>query len=330
MMEVPVGIAEEFYVHKRSSKFLVGLAGKQRSGKTTMAWVIAGHYGAAVAPFAAAIKGGASYIYSSMAFRPQWVGEVRRRLQDCGMAGRSLTDEADLWIRCWRANFGDLPRCVIPDVRFSNEVDFVRSSGGKVIYLNYVGAPSDPHPSEQLSPHLCDYCVEVTDDNRRWVLSQILLYLKEHFGEPASRPKVYVGTNIHGERVFEKAFLALSDIGMDYGFDPLIPVDATDRRRWAQMVSEMPFSVASRELVVGDISLVSQAHAAFFWLEKPSIGIAMEILCAALNERPVVVVTPHLELFYHPWLQAFAKVIWSERPEDGWAYLQSVFFPETI
>jgi hypothetical protein len=35
-------------------------------------------------------------------------------------------------------------------------------------------------------------------------------------------------------------------------------------------------------------------------------------------------------LFYHPWLQAFAKVIWSDRPEDGWAYLQSVFFPETI
>jgi hypothetical protein len=326
-MEVTVGIQEEFRVYKRRSKFLLGLAGKQKSGKTTLAWALAGHYDAVVAPFASAIKGGVSYYHSLLAFRPQWVSEVRRRLQDCGMEGRSLLVQGDLWIRCWQANFGDLPRCVIPDVRFPNEVEFVRSKGGKVIYLNYVGAPYDPHPSEQLAPQSCDYVVEVTDENRGWVLKQVLDYLRNFFGDPTFKPRVYIGGNIHGERQYEETFLALEKMGREFGFEPLVPLDATNREKWSRLVQEQPFPIASRELVVGDISLISRSHAALFWLEKPSIGSAMEIICAAMNERPVVVVTPHLELFYHPWLQAFARVIWSADPTEGWKYLHFLFFP---
>jgi len=337
-MEVSVGIQEEFRVYKKrtdhfvevkeGNKILIGLAGKQKSGKTTLAWVLAGYYDATVAPFASAIKGGVSYQYSILAFRPQWLNGVRRQLQDCGMTGRNISDHEDLWIKCWQANFGNLPRCIIPDVRFPNEVEFIHSKGGKVIYLNYVKAPYDPHPSEQLSPQECDYIIEVTDDNRSWVLSQIMNFLRHHFGEPISKPRVYVGGNIHGERVYEETFQHLERLGKHYGFIPLVPLDATDRARWSSLLMEQPFPIASRELVVSDINLIKQSHAALFWLEKPSIGVAMEIVCAALNERPIVVITPHLDLFYHPWLQAFAtKVIWSNDPSEGWEFLYTLFSP---
>jgi hypothetical protein len=200
----------------------------------------------------------------------------------------------------------------------------------KVIYLNYLGAPYDPHPSEQLSPQACDYVVEVTDENRQWAMVQVLDYLRNTFGDPTSKPRVYIGGNIHGERNYEEIFLYLERLGREFGFEPLVPLDATDRYRWANLVLEKPFHEASRELVIGDIQLISNSHAAFFWLERPSIGVAMEIVAASLNERPTVIVTPHLDLFYHPWLQSFGKVIWSDDQREGWKYLHSLFFPETI
>ena len=326
-----VGIQEEFRLIKHPPrKFIVGIAGKKRSGKTTLAWVLAGRYDAVVAPFAAAIKGGATYHRSLLAFRPQWTQEIRQWLQNTGMAGRSMTVQGDLWIKCWQANFGTFYRCIIPDVRFPNEVEFIRGQGGKVIYLNYLGAPYDPHPSEQLSPQACDYVVEVTDENRQWAMVQVLDYLRNTFGDPPSKPRVYIGGNIHGERNYEEIFLYLERLGREFGFEPLVPLDATDRYRWANLVLEKPFHEASRELVIGDIQLISNSHAAFFWLERPSIGVAMEIIAASLNERPTVIVTPHLDLFYHPWLQSFGKVIWSDDQREGWKYLHSLFFPETI
>ena len=80
------------------------------------------------------------------------IPEVRRTLQVIGTeAGRDFFNE-DIWIELMDYKYKDLAwddtRYVITDCRFSNEVEFIRSKGGTIIWIERPGLVSDGHASE--------------------------------------------------------------------------------------------------------------------------------------------------------------------------------------
>ncbi len=81
---------------------------------------------------------------------------VRALLRAVGMGGRSL--HPDLWLWLLQARLPDCA-CVIDDVRFPNEADWILQQGGKLIWLD--GGKSDSHVSESFSDYLLTKCSEV-------------------------------------------------------------------------------------------------------------------------------------------------------------------------
>ena len=332
---------------------VLGIAGKKTSGKSTLAWALAPWLNAKIAPFASAIKGGQSYVLGVLAFKPQMDDEVRESLRNAGMAGRNLRE--DLWIEVWKANFGNLEAAIVPDVRFENEVEFIHSLGGKVIYLSLPNAEDDPHPSEQLNPALCDHIITVDPDNRGNTIHEALNYLAQYYPLVKPKPLIYVGANIYGvgSQKVKDTFTMLREILAEGGFIPYIPVDAAPEaapeatpewfyalcyaakhldtktfyqlfKEWVTEESGLPMTPREVALlaltglvdwiVSVDLRLVGEAHACLFYLKQPSIGCAMEMLAAALQEKPIVCMVDEERLTNHPWLLSLATVITQRNP----------------
>lgn len=114
----------------------IGLAGKMGAGKDTVATVLAGLYGEAyVRGFAAGVKDKA---------RAQGIDptvktpSVRATLQEIGQGERER--QADYWIQRyweWAKAAPDFPHVnlIVDDVRYPNEVEFLRSKGFRVGFI---------------------------------------------------------------------------------------------------------------------------------------------------------------------------------------------------
>ncbi len=89
-----------------------------------------------------------------------------------GRSGRQLLQEVgctmrDAWPGIWaqalvHRDWGDTDVAIIPDVRFADEADLIRESGGFLVKVVRTGAPSDPHPSEH---QLDGYSFDLTYEN---------------------------------------------------------------------------------------------------------------------------------------------------------------------
>ena len=159
---------------------LVGLAGRKRSGKSTVADRLCRAHGwvevALADPLKVALLDVDPLLPSGMRVR-ELVGrvgweeakdehpEVRRLLQALGGAVRDHVDE-DVWIaigldRAERALAAGYP-VVASGVRYPNEAAAVRAAGGVVCWVDRPGLPNDGdrHPSEtSLTRHDCDLTV---------------------------------------------------------------------------------------------------------------------------------------------------------------------------
>lgn len=118
----------------------MGIAG---SGKTTAAtWFSKRYWVYKPFSFAAEVK--------AIALTMGWDGKKdekgRQLLQDIGMAGRRY--HKDIWVSKLKKRLEDAKYLVIDDVRFQNEVDAIRASGGIVLRVVRSSLPIMDHPSE--------------------------------------------------------------------------------------------------------------------------------------------------------------------------------------
>lgn len=91
---------------------------------------------------------------------PYWGITPRYALQLMGTeAGRSVFG-GDIWIRSMEVRMKSYPDCVISDVRFPNEMEFIRSNGGNLVTVSrgnlpvwYETARVENHLQENLVEH---------------------------------------------------------------------------------------------------------------------------------------------------------------------------------
>jgi hypothetical protein len=126
---------------------LIGLTGYARTGKDTLASILVEKYGYRRIAFADTIR---SFLYevnpmvgcSPSGYLQDLVDlvgwdkakeepQVRRLLQDLGVAARKLINE-DVWITSALADLDPHEKVVIADVRFENEAAMIRLLGGQL------------------------------------------------------------------------------------------------------------------------------------------------------------------------------------------------------
>jgi len=134
--------------------YIIGLVGNAGAGKDTAAEVFfrAGYQRAA---FADPIKTIAVQHYGWNGVKDE---RGRKLLQDIGMAGREFDPE--VWIRHMRwsnpIRYGK--PCVITDVRFENEAQWIRRQGGKLVRIVRSDIPVIEHVSETEQKNIaCHY-----------------------------------------------------------------------------------------------------------------------------------------------------------------------------
>jgi hypothetical protein len=153
---------------------IVGIAGKIGSGKTLLANKLRVWLDALVFSFAGSLKGLVSR-YEVGGYFPQFYDGWRRELQVVGMLGRMVED--DLWIKVLESALIGLEgeNIVISDVRFKNELEFIKMRAGIVVYLRGGGSGVDyidRDVSEQLDEELCDYVFDSVSEAEEFFISE--------------------------------------------------------------------------------------------------------------------------------------------------------------
>jgi hypothetical protein len=155
---------------------IIGLTGKKGSGKSTVASLLNKGYGYTVMGFGDPIK----KMLSSMGVPTEYLfdpGKKEEVIPDFGKSARFMMQTlgsawardilgADVWVKSMDRRLGalqieqkiDEPDCVIDDVRFQNEADYIHGVGGKIILVTRAfESPADVHESERgLDPREID------------------------------------------------------------------------------------------------------------------------------------------------------------------------------
>lgn len=151
---------------KSSQKpFLIGICGRKRSGKDSISDMFINEFGFVKRSFAGPLKEACRIIFG---FSDEQVnGNLKEKIDETwGMTPRYIlqavgTDlfrnqiDKNIWIKsmeCFLRNNPD-KNVIVPDIRFANEADFIRSCPGRQGILIKVERPSlgvnkDTHPSE--------------------------------------------------------------------------------------------------------------------------------------------------------------------------------------
>lgn len=144
------------------SRLIVGVTGKKRSGKSSIAEILVSRRGFMEATFAAELKATARRLYGlsheqvngtqeeKEAIDPRWGLSPRQILQRLGTnVGREVHPLT--WIRALERVIDAEPHYpwVVPDARFQNEVDCLRARGAVIVRVMRPGLRSeDDHASE--------------------------------------------------------------------------------------------------------------------------------------------------------------------------------------
>jgi hypothetical protein len=166
---------------------IIALCGLAGSGKTTAANHLVWQHNFARRPFAYHLKAmiAAGFgIAADVLDGPREGKEIpldvlggktlREAMQSLGNEwGRELMCQ-DLWVRAWLKAAKTLPNVVVDDARYPNELEAVRSLGGRVIMLQRRGAGSTVNPghaSERPDLLVPDYVLNNNgslDELREW------------------------------------------------------------------------------------------------------------------------------------------------------------------
>jgi len=162
-MQVPTNVQ-----NRRLKGRLLGLGCTQRVGKDTVAEYLVGEHGWVQFAFADNVRALTSALYPDVAdavYHTNWEEakedlEVRKALIDVGVEVRRHT-HPDVWIWAIAEQVAKVRNqgkdVVISDVRFLDEVRFVRQTGGRNICLTREGSPQADLRSESLTEADFDY-----------------------------------------------------------------------------------------------------------------------------------------------------------------------------
>ncbi len=159
---------------------LIGIAGKKRSGKDTVARMLKSH-GFVPSSFAAPLRSFVAGLIGATHEELDREKETplafldgatpRHMMQTLGTEWGRQMIHPELWTRCWlqrhRRYIDAGIDLVVSDVRFENEADIIRAQGGFIIELQRPGLPFDRdiHISELgLPAHLIDGTIHNDSD----------------------------------------------------------------------------------------------------------------------------------------------------------------------
>jgi energy-coupling factor transporter ATP-binding protein EcfA2 len=294
-----------------TTKF-IGIAGRIKSGKTTLARALAFHLDGIIIPFASTLKGLCSRIpgIGTASFMPQLDNAARKTLQYVGTVIRERINPFYFvrpTVELGRLSYDTFNRpkfVIVPDVRFRNELDtIIRELDGVVFFLEG-GGEDDRNICEHVSekdvvPSLCTGTLPwVSVKERVTEVLRLFNYTPKQKGL-----NIYLSMPMYQHDNYKEYYDFASKIVQQEGVTPVLPHD---------FGSEVPLS--SKDLVIGDIHRIHRTQAVLSILESPSIGCAMELCLNKIVEGlNVVITTP--DLANHPWLNVMAdKILTSPDP----------------
>ena len=169
---------------------VVAFCGKARSGKDTAASAVTREHGHVRYALADPIKRGIETMFN---LHPSiwdddhkeqvipWLGKSPRQLaQTLGTEWGRDTVATDVWLRCADQFLHSHRAIVIPDVRFRNEVEWVRSKGGVLLKIvrPEVKMVAD-HPSEDGIPEWLVDAVIINDSDPYELKERIIQTLED-------------------------------------------------------------------------------------------------------------------------------------------------------
>lgn len=155
---------------------LIGITGKARSGKDTIATHLFEQYGFTRIALADPLKEAAQTIFGLSTGQtwddahkgtviPYWGKSPRELFQILGTESIRDVFGHDVWTKRWALSyemFKDTDDVVVPDIRFDNEAQMIRDRGGIIIEVQrgpgLVGSTGS-HPSERGLSSLPDYVI---------------------------------------------------------------------------------------------------------------------------------------------------------------------------
>ena len=145
----------------RSKKSLVGLVGYPGSGKDALAEELCRYSGRTRYAFGDAVKSlllATDKTYGDSLERLEdWkrrgLHDTREKLQNLGQRLRDY--DSEFWIRSMPAVLAD--RAIVTDIRYPNELDWVKEKGGTVVAIHRPGfGPVNNHQSESNTTRLLE------------------------------------------------------------------------------------------------------------------------------------------------------------------------------
>ena len=156
---------------------LIGITGKARSGKDTVARMLFAQHAFTRIAFADPLKLAAQQMFGLSKEQtwgdhkkeeiiPYWGMSPRQMFQLLGNEAVKPVFGADIWIKRWSmsyAIFRDTDDVIVPDVRFDHEASHIRSLGGVIVEVlrgpGLVGSTGD-HVSERGLSTLPEYTID--------------------------------------------------------------------------------------------------------------------------------------------------------------------------
>ena len=156
---------------------LIGITGKARSGKDTVARMLFAQHAFTRIAFADPLKLAAQQMFGLSKEQtwgdhkkeeiiPYWGMSPRQMFQLLGNEAVKPVFGADIWIKRWSMSYAtlkDTDDIIVPDVRFDHEASHIRSLGGVIVELQrgigLVGSTGD-HTSERGLSTLPEYTID--------------------------------------------------------------------------------------------------------------------------------------------------------------------------
>ena len=156
---------------------LIGITGKARSGKDTIAQMLFAQHAFTRIAFADPLKLAAQQMFGLSTEQtwgdhkkeeviPYWGMSPRQMFQLLGNEAVKPVFGADIWIKRWSMSYAtlkDTDDIIVPDVRFDHEASHIRSLGGVIVEVlrgpGLVGSTGD-HVSERGLSTLPEYTID--------------------------------------------------------------------------------------------------------------------------------------------------------------------------
>lgn len=155
-----------------TKRIVIGLTGRARSGKDTVAEYLVADHGFKQVAFAGLLKEAAGLLFGlsydqlhgglKEVVDPYWGRSPREILQLMGTESFRCVFGDDFWVKALERRVGQAEKVVVSDVRFDNEAEWVRAQGGQVVRLVRDSAEAvRSHVSEAgVHESLVDWAVE--------------------------------------------------------------------------------------------------------------------------------------------------------------------------